>query len=197
VASHFYFAKPAFTYCSFLIGIDIGGATGTGLPMTKIAHITPEFAVSPALAPDDFARIAAMGFRSVISNLPDGESQAHPTSREASALAKEAGLEYRHIPVIKFDIFSERVVEGVDSALRELPGPVLAHCASGLRSAIAWAAVAARSQPADCVLAKLKAAGLDLETIREDLHAWSGRMQAGQIPPALDAGCGEPERVPA
>ena len=42
-----------------------------------------------------------------------------------------------------------------------------------------------------------EAAGLDLETIREDLHAWSGRMQAGPIPPVLDAGCGEPERVSA
>jgi sulfide:quinone oxidoreductase len=164
--------------------------------MSKITRITAEFAVSSALSPDDFPSVAAMGFRSIISNLPDGESQAHPTSREASALARRAGLEYRHIPVVKFDIFSERVVEGVDSALRELPGPVLAHCASGLRSAIAWAAVAARSQPADCVLAKLKAAGLDLEAIREELNAWSGRAQAAQIRAPLLAGCGEHGSAP-
>jgi sulfide:quinone oxidoreductase len=162
-----------------------------------ITHITEEFAVSPALSPDDFAHIAAMGFRSVISNLPDGELRALPTSHEASALARRAGLEYRHIPVIKSDIFSERVVEGIDSALRELPGPVLAHCASGLRSAIAWAAVAARSQPADCVLAKLRAAGLDLEIIREELRAWSGREPGAHLPVAVDAGCRDSQSVSA
>lgn len=139
--------------------------------MKKITHITAEFAVSGALSPDDFPSIAAMGFRSVISNLPDGESQAHPTSDEAAALARRSGLEYRHIPAVKFDIFSDRVVAGLDDALRELPRPILAHCLSGQRSAIAWAAVAARRQPADCVLASLRAAGFDLEMIRDDLSA--------------------------
>ena len=49
----------------------------------------------------------------------------------------------------KADVFTERVVGGVGAALRELPGPVLAHCASGMRSAVAWAAAAARVQPVD------------------------------------------------
>ena len=47
------------------------------------------------------------------------------------------------------------MVDGVSEALRELPGPVLVHCASGLRSAVAWAAAAARCQPADRVLEAL------------------------------------------
>lgn len=147
--------------------------------MKPITHITAEFAVSGALSPDDFPSIAAMGFRSVISNLPDGESQAHPTSYEAAVLARQSGLEYRHIPAIKFDIFSDRVVAGLDTALRELPSPILAHCISGQRSAIVWAAAAARRQPADCVLASLKAAGFDLEMIRDDLSAQWDRGMGG------------------
>jgi sulfide:quinone oxidoreductase len=147
--------------------------------MKQVAHITAEFAVSGALSPDDFASIAAMGFRSVISNLPDGESRAHPTSDEAAVLARQSGLEYRHIPAIKFDIFSDRVVAGLDNALRELPSPILAHCISGQRSAIVWAAAAARRQPADSVLASLKAAGFDLEMIRDDLSAqWDRAARA-------------------
>ena len=43
--------------------------------MKQVKHITDGFAVSGALTPDDFAELAAMGFKSVISNLPDGESQ--------------------------------------------------------------------------------------------------------------------------
>ena len=139
--------------------------------MKPITHITAEFAVSGALSPDDFPSIAAMGFRSVISNLPDGESQAHPTRDEAALLERQSGLEYRHIPAIKFDIFSYRVVAGLDDAVRELPRPILAHCMSGQRSAIVWAAAAARRQPADRVLASLKAAGFDLGMIRDDLSA--------------------------
>ena len=169
----------------------------TGTEMKRITNITPHFAVSSVLSPDDFPSIAAMGFRSVISNLPDGESEGHPTSHEAAALARQAGLEYRHVPVVKFDIFSERFVQGLDGALRELPAPVLAHCASGLRSAIAWAAVAVRSQSADCVLAKLTAAGLDLEMIRDDLNAWSDYAPAAPMPAALDAGCAESGSAPA
>jgi len=173
-----------------------------GTEMKRITHITPHFAVSSVLSPDDFPSIAAMGFRSVISNLPDGESEAHPSSHEAAALARQAGLEYRHVPVVKTDIFSEHIVQGLDGALRELPVPVLAHCASGLRSAIAWAAVAVRSQSADCVLAKLKAAGFDLEIIRDDLNAWSdctpaAPMPAAPMPAVLDAGCADPGSAPA
>jgi sulfide:quinone oxidoreductase len=164
--------------------------------MKRITHITPHFAVSSVLSSDDFPKIAAMGFRSVISNLPDGESEGYPSSHEAATLARQAGLEYRHVPVVKTDIFSERIVQGLEGALRELPAPVLAHCASGLRSAIAWAAVAARSQSADRVLAKLKAAGLDLEIIRDDLNAWSDNAPA-PTPAALGAGCTEPGSAPA
>ena len=94
----------------------------------------------------------------------------HPTSRQEAELAAAAGLGFRHIPVTKAEAFSDRVVDGMAEALRELEGPVLAHCASGLRSAIAWAAAAARGQPVDAVLAKLAAAGFNLEPLRDDLE---------------------------
>jgi sulfide:quinone oxidoreductase len=91
-----------------------------------------------------------------------------------------------HIPTTKFEVFSDRVVGGVGEALHELPGPVLAHCASGLRSAVAWAVAAARSQPADQVLSVLRAAGFDLEGIRQELEGQRDLGHAGAIPPPLD-----------
>jgi sulfide:quinone oxidoreductase len=139
--------------------------------MKQVKHITETFAVSGALAPEDFADIAAMGFKSVISNLPDGESAVYPASREAAARAQRAGLHYRHLPVTKFQLFSDRFVADMDNALCELPGPTLAHCLSGQRSIIAWAAATARHQPVDQVLAQSKAAGIDLEPLRDELEA--------------------------
>jgi sulfide:quinone oxidoreductase len=157
----------------------------------KIVYLTPDFAVTGALQPHEFAEVAALGFKSVLSNLPDGESSRFPSSAEEAELAKRAGLGFRHVPAIKSEVFSDRVVDGVSQAARELESPIVAHCASGLRSAIAWAAAAARSQPADCVLAALKAAGFDLAPIRDELEEQRGGERAVMIPPALDCRCGE------
>ena len=42
--------------------------------MNKITYLTPYFAVTGALLPDDFAEVAAHGFRSVLSNLAGREN---------------------------------------------------------------------------------------------------------------------------
>ena len=161
--------------------------------MAKITFLTPYFAVTGGLQREDFAESAAAGFKSILSNLPDGESNKYPTTTEEAELAQRAGLGFRYVPTTKADIFSERVVEDVIAALNELEGPVLAHCASGLRSAFVWAAAAARSQPADCVIAVLKQAGYDLEAVREDLDDQRGRGQAKATvnPRALDCNCAQ------
>jgi uncharacterized protein (TIGR01244 family) len=154
--------------------------------MNKVTQITSHFAVTGALQPADFAEIAAAGFKSVLSNLPDGESPAYPTSAQEAELAARAGLGFRHIPTTKADLFTNRVVDGIGDALRELPGPVLAHCASGMRSAVAWATAAARTQPVDRVIETLKAAGFNLDAIRDELESLRDPEHTGPIPPALD-----------
>lgn len=155
--------------------------------MHKIVSLNPLFAVTAALEPADFAQAAAMGFKTIVSNLPDGESARHPASAEAAKLAAAAGLQYRHIPASKLDVLSPRVVDGTVAVAQELDGPILAHCASGLRSALAWGAAAARYQPADQVLAALGKAGFNMQALHEEL---SELRQPGDTPPpdALKAG---------
>lgn len=159
--------------------------------MQGVIFLTPHFAVTGALGRDDLANVAAQGFKSVLSNLPDGELRQHPSAAEEAELAGRAGLAFRHVPAIKSEIFGDQVVEGVSEALAALQGPILAHCASGIRSAIAWAAAAARSQPADCVLAALKGAGFELAAMREELEDQHGLPHARPIPLALDCRCGQ------
>jgi sulfide:quinone oxidoreductase len=165
--------------------------------MNKVTFITPNFAVTGALSPQDFPEIRAMGFTAVVSNLPDGESAAYPTAIEEAKLAEAAGLAFRHIPTTKFDLFTDRVVGGMQTALGELAGPVLAHCASGMRSAAAWAGAASRLQPADCVLDALQRAGFNLSALREELQEQGGASasHAGPIPAPLDAACGTAGRA--
>ena len=159
--------------------------------MSKITWITPNFAVAGALRAEDFPKIREMGFKAVLSNLPDGESAAYPTAAQEAQLAAAAGLAFRHIPTTKFDVFSDRVTGGMQSALTEFAGPVLAHCASGMRSAAAWAGAAAKFQPADGVLGALQRAGFNMAALREELQEQGGGQHPGPIPPALDAECGK------
>ena len=155
--------------------------------MNKITPITPNFAVTGALRPEDFAAIRAMGFKAVISNLPDGESAAYPTAAQEAQLAEAAGLAFRHIPTTKFDVFSERVVGGMQSALSEFPGPVLAHCASGMRSAAAWAGAAAGCSPPTACSRPCSAPASTWPRCAMSCRSRAVAQHPGPIPPALDA----------
>jgi sulfide:quinone oxidoreductase len=152
--------------------------------MNKIVQITPRFAVTGALAPADLAVAAGLGFRAVLSNLPDGELPAAPDSAEERALAAQAGLGFAHVPVRKGDMDLAAIAEGVRAALGDLAPPVLAHCASGQRSALAWAAAAALDQPVDRVLAALAAAGFMLAPLRAELEGLAAPGGPGSPLPA-------------
>lgn len=158
--------------------------------MEKIVYITPHFAVTAALEPVDFAAVAALGFKAVISNRPDGEEAGQLTGRDEAAHAWRAGLKFAHVPSTKLDLFTDDVVEGMANAVRRLQGPILAHCKSGTRSAVIWAAAGARSQPVDCVLDALAASGFDLAFLRDELEAQADRPRWLGAPQALDCGCG-------
>ena len=163
--------------------------------MDRVTYITPNFAVTDALAPEDFPKIAAMGFRAVVRNLPDGEDKSPLTGRDEAVLAWRSGLAFRHVPATKSELFTDRVVEGMADALSGLQGPVLAHCKSGLRSVVLWAAASARSGPVECVLEALLRAGFDTGALRHELEAQANRKRwLGQ---AHALRCGEASPVPS
>ena len=160
--------------------------------MDKIIYITPGFAVTAALAPGDFAEAARLGFRAILSNRPDGEDVDQLSGRQEAVHAWRAGLRFAHVPASKLDLLTDPVVEGMADAVRRLDGPILAHCKSGIRSAIIWAAASARSQSVDCVLETLTAAGFELDFLRDDLDAQADRKRwLGATVRALDCGCDE------
>lgn len=140
--------------------------------MPKIGYLTPALAVAGVLQPADFAALAALGFRSVISNRPDGEEAGQLTAREEAVIAWREGLGFRHVPAAKHEVLEDHVLDELAHALSSLEGPVLLHCKSGLRSAIAWAAVAVKAgSPVDSVIEAAKSAGFDLEAVRDEVAA--------------------------
>lgn len=137
--------------------------------MSKIVQITPDFAVAGQLDADGIARAAEAGFKTIINNRPDGEERAQPTAAEGQDAARAAGVAYVYLPTTKHDIFTEETVGQMASILAEAEGPVLAHCKSGQRSAVLWAAASARGLPVDQVLSTLESAGLDFGFLRDEL----------------------------
>jgi sulfide:quinone oxidoreductase len=139
--------------------------------MEKIVYITPDFAVAGQLGENDFAEIARLGFGTVINNRPDGEEDGQLHSDAAASLAWRSGLAYHYIPSGKLDLFSDPVVDTAEAAIAGgAGGKVLAYCRSGTRSAIIWAAVAARSLPVDEVLSLLTNAGFDFDFLSDEFE---------------------------
>lgn len=96
-----------------------------------IRYLTEDYAVAPQMGPQHVPLIKAAGFKSLICNRPDTEEGAVPHDRIAEA-ARQAGLEFRYIPVVSGRI-DQKNVDDQAQALATLPRPILAYCRSGGR----------------------------------------------------------------
>jgi sulfide:quinone oxidoreductase len=118
--------------------------------------------VSPQIVPTDMAALKLAGFRAVICNRPDAEAADQPGHREMAKAA--AGLEFRYLPVTPGIVTDETAV-AFGQALGELPGPVLAYCRTGTRSATLWSLSEAGRRPLPEILSAAKAAGYDMNGV--------------------------------
>lgn len=110
--------------------------------------LTVDLSVTGQITPDQLAQIAAQGFRAVICNRPDGEEPGQPPFSRIEAAARAAGLEARYLPVTGADLTDAKASAFAD-LVQELPGPILAYCRSGMRSATLWSmAQASQDHPA-------------------------------------------------
>jgi uncharacterized protein (TIGR01244 family) len=94
--------------------------------------------VSGQIAPSDVAHLKAQGVTMIVNNRPDDEDVGQPTSAQIEAAAREAGIDYRHVPITRG--IGPADVEAMRSAIHEAgEGKLFAFCRSGNRSALAWA----------------------------------------------------------
>ena len=100
--------------------------------------LTDELSVSPQIMAADVAGLAALGFKSIISNRPDGEGADQPSFLEIEREARARGLDVRYLPVESGKVIDADAV-AFGAALAEMPKPVLAYCRTGTRSTTLWA----------------------------------------------------------
>jgi uncharacterized protein (TIGR01244 family) len=101
--------------------------------------ITETMSVVGQITLEDIAQAAKDGYATIINNRPDGEEPGQLTHQEAEAAAAKLGLQYRYIPVVTGTITRHDVTAHHNAVMRG-PHKVLAHCRSGTRCYLLWAA---------------------------------------------------------
>ncbi len=130
----------------------------------QLNKINDALTVSPQITADDIPALKQAGFRAIICNRPDGEGADQPTHEEIETAVKAAGLEMRYLPV-RSGMVLDADAAAFAAALRDLPGPVLAYCRTGTRSATLWSLSQAKSLPMADILGATKAAGYDMNGV--------------------------------
>lgn len=144
----------------------------------EIKQISPFISVSPQIYPAHVERLAAMGFKTLINNRPDNETDDQPLADELEAEAAKYGLAFVSIPIIPGEI-TDQNVEDFGLAMSSVKGPVLAYCRSGMRSTSLWAlheaGRMARQMDSDTIINFASTIGYDLSAQKEHLEQMAAR----------------------
>ena len=127
---------------------------------------------SPQITSEDLVHLAEAGFSTVICNRPDSEVPPALSAARLEEAAREAGLTFVVNPIANLTL---ETVEAQRSAIEAAPGPTLAYCASGTRSALAWAFAMAGTLPTDDIVAALETAGYAMPGIADQIKALAAR----------------------
>lgn len=134
-----------------------------------IRTLTDTLSVTPQITVDDIPRIAAAGYRSIISDHPDGEEIGQPPAAVIKASADAAGIAFVHIPVTAANITPADVV-AFGTALETLPKLILGFCRTGTRATMLWALSRAGKEQPSAIMARALAAGYDISMLAERLN---------------------------
>ena len=94
--------------------------------------------ISGQISPEDVAELKRQGVTMIVNNRQDGEDPDQPLSAAIEAAAEQAGIEFRHVPIVRGIGPSD--VESIQEAMHDCgDGKMLLFCRSGNRSTVAWA----------------------------------------------------------
>ncbi|MGP4846183.1 TIGR01244 family sulfur transferase [Marinobacter sp. 1Y8] len=131
-----------------------------------IHKLDDTLSVSPQVTPEDVEQIAKAGFKTLISNRPEGEGADQPATDEIAEAARKHGLDWVHMPVVPGNITDADIAE-FRQLLENSATPAFAFCRTGTRCTMLWAFANAQRDDIDALLRTASAAGYDLTQQRE------------------------------
>lgn len=121
------------------------------------------------ILPEQLEALAGQGIKSLIINRPDMEGgPMQPSSEQIGAAAQELGLQCVYIPMAGG--LSHDIIQASEAAYCDLPRPIVAYCASGMRSAALWGFAHVENLGVDGAMDAIEAAGYNLAQIRRPLE---------------------------
>jgi sulfide:quinone oxidoreductase len=118
--------------------------------------------------------LSEQGVMSFINNRPDMESPIQPLSGDLEQSAMSMRVDYFHIPMS--DGLTPGLIDASVTAYNNAPRPIVAFCASGMRSASLWAFAHVKHMGVEPVMDALSAAGYNLEQIRALLTQYASHQ---------------------
>ena len=115
--------------------------------------------------------LSEQGVMSFINNRPDMEAPIQPQSEQLEQAAQSAGVDYYHIPMAGG--LTPGLIEASVTAYKNAPRPIVAFCASGMRSAALWAFAHVKQLGVDGVMDASAEIGYNLEQIRGPLTQYA------------------------
>lgn len=134
-----------------------------------LRKLDESLSVSPQIALEDIPWLAANGYRTLISNRPDGEEPGQLTAADIANASGAGGISFIHIPVVSGSI-SDEDVEKFSQATRAGSGKVHAFCRTGTRAAMLWALAEPASRKPGEILETAAKAGYDISALRPRLE---------------------------
>ena len=134
----------------------------------KLAVLTPNVAALAQPSVREIAELAQRGYRSIIGNRPEGETEDQPAWLDLKAAAAAQSMDAVQIPVVIGQI-SDLQVKAFREALERLPKPIAVFCRSGTRASLMWALANQGNLTVDERIAIAAKEGFDLEPFRQRL----------------------------
>jgi uncharacterized protein (TIGR01244 family) len=163
--------QSIFTPISAQAASNAGRPAQCGLERAMdIRQLTPAYAVSPQIEPEDMAALAQAGFTTIINNRPCSEIQPSHQADAMQIAADAAGLTFVVLPATHATL-TPVLAARQRQACAQSEGPVLAYCASGTRCTIIWAMMQAGVMGTDDIVQTAADQGYDLRAMRSQLDA--------------------------
>ncbi len=140
----------------------------------ELRQITDRYFVSPQISAEDIPTLVAEGFSTVICNRPDGEIPASHHADVIRAAVEAAGMNFVVNPLTHDSMTSDRLGLQRDT-LEGIKGKVLAYCATGTRSTVAWMLGHTDCKSCDDLIKTAAQGGYDLEALRPTLKAMGAK----------------------
>lgn len=129
--------------------------------------------VTGQLLPAQLEALSEQGVMTFINNRPDMEAPLQPLSEDLESVAHTLSIDYFHIPMSGG--ISDGLIEASLTAYENAPRPIVAFCASGMRSAALWAFAHTKSLGADSVIEALEKSPYNLKQIYPMLRDYASK----------------------